>query len=116
MRTVAVTIHGQTGEADADARQLRTELLQLDVDRVDLAAGADAPDGAKGVDTGTVSTLVVALAGSPVLVQLVGVLQDWVGRARHRTITVVDGDRKLQLTGGSTADSTRAIEEFFRAG
>ncbi|MGH3936514.1 MAG: hypothetical protein ACRDS1_16310, partial [Pseudonocardiaceae bacterium] len=42
-------------ELDAEAgqrltRQLRTELAELDIESVDLAAAGTAPDGAKGAD------------------------------------------------------------------
>jgi hypothetical protein len=60
-----------------------------------------------------VNTLAVVLAGSPVLVQLVKTLQEWVGRAKHRSITVVDGDRTLKLTGTGEEDNARALERFF---
>ncbi|MCP2165468.1 effector-associated constant component EACC1 [Goodfellowiella coeruleoviolacea] len=110
---VSVTVLGEPGEVDEQARQLRGELRALDVARVEFAPGGELPPGAKAVDPATVSTIIVALASSRVLVQLGKVLQDWVNRGRDRKIVVRDGDRSLEITGTTRADTQRAIDEFF---
>jgi Effector Associated Constant Component 1 len=112
--TISVTVvDDDPAEADRLSRELRTEILALDVDRAELVLDRAVPAGAKA-DAGTVETIVVALSASPVLVQLAGLLRDWVNRANHRKIVVRDGDRSLELTGGPVEDNRAAIEAFFR--
>lgn len=113
MTTISVTVvDDDPGEADRLSRDLRTELLALDVDRADLELDSDVPPGAKA-DAGTIVTIIVALSGSPVLVQLGKLLRDWVNRANGRKIVVRDGDRSLALTGTSAEDNREVIEAFF---
>jgi hypothetical protein len=100
--TVSLTLHGDPDEVDIQARQLRIELLALDVDRVDLAAQDEPPPLSKGVDPATFSTIIVAMSSSPVLVRLGRVLRDWVNRSIKRKIVVRDGDRSLEITGTRT--------------
>jgi len=112
--TVSLTLHGDPEDVDGQARQLRTELLDLDVDRVDFAPGGPPPEDSKGADADTVSTIIVALSTSPVLIQLGRVLRDWVTRGQHRKIEVRDGERSTVLTNTTSADNRAAIEAFFR--
>ncbi|HEV2782346.1 MAG TPA: hypothetical protein VGX25_23385 [Actinophytocola sp.] len=112
MTTLSLTVvDDDLAEVDRLSRELRNEVLALDVDRAELVL-AEAPAGAKA-DAGTVETVLVALSASPVLVQLAGLLRDWVNRANGRKIVVRDGDRSLELTGGSVDDNRAAIEKFF---
>lgn len=113
MTTVSLTLHGDPEDVDPEARRLRAELLDLDVDSAEFAAG-EAPTGSKGVDPGAVSTIIVALSTSPVLVQLGRVLRDWVTRDDRRKIEVRDGKRSITLTNTTAADNQAAIEAFFR--
>lgn len=100
------------GKADQLSRELRHELRGLDVDRADLVFDREVPAGAK-TDAGAIITIVVALTGSPVLVQLGRVLRDWVNRANGRKIVVREGDRSLEITGTTLEDNRKAIEDFF---
>jgi hypothetical protein len=112
--TISVTVlDDDPGTVDRLSRQLRTELLALDVDRADLVLDDEVPPGAKA-DAGTIVSIVVALSGSPVLVQLGRVLRDWVNRANGRKIVVRDGDRSMEITGTSVEDNREVIEAFFR--
>ncbi|KAA2251170.1 hypothetical protein F0L68_37725 [Solihabitans fulvus] len=114
MTTVFLTLHGEPDEVDQRARELLVELRQLDVDKVAFADEGAAPPLSKGVDPASVSSIAVALASSPVLVQVVGLLRDWVRRDRDRKMTVKDGKRSLELTGTSADDNRAAIEAFFK--
>lgn len=96
------------GVADRLSRELRRELQALDVDRVDLVLDGEVPPGAKA-DVGTVTAIVVALSGSPVLVQLGRVLRDWVNRGAKRKIVVREGDRSIEISGYDLDDA----EAFF---
>jgi hypothetical protein len=115
MPTISLTVEAaDPAEVDQLTRQLRTELLALDLDDVDFADAPAPPVGAKGLDPTTVSTVVVAVAGSPVLVQLGRVVQDFANRGRHRKIVARDGERSVEITGGDPADNQQIIETFFR--
>ena len=101
MTTISLTVVDE--DADRLARQLRTELLGLDVDSADLVLDTNVPPGAK-TDMGTVTTIAVTLASSPVLIQLGGLLRDWVNRANGRKLVVKDGDRSIEITGYDLKD------------
>lgn len=105
-----VVLDDDPAAADRLSRELRTELLALDIDGADLVLDNEVPPTAKA-DAGTVTAIVVALSGSPVLVQLGRVLRDWVNRANKRKIVVRDGDRHLEITGYNLDD----VEAFFRS-
>lgn len=100
-------------DADRLARELRAELLALDVDRIDLVPDGEVPPGVKA-DAATITTIVVALSGSPVLVQLGRALRDWLNRVNGRKIVVRDGDRSLEIIGSTAEDNREVIEAFFR--
>jgi hypothetical protein len=107
--TVSLTVLDEDpGVADRLSRELRRELQALDVDRVDLVLDGEVPPGAKA-DVGTVTAIVVALSGSPVLVQLGRVLRDWVNRGAKRKIVVREGDRSIEISGYDLDDA----EAFF---
>jgi hypothetical protein len=112
--TVSLLLHGDPEDVDGQARQLRTELLDLDVDSAEFAPGGPPPELSKGADPDTISTIIVALSTSPVLVQLGRVLRDWVRRDERRKIEVHDGERSIVLTNTSAEDNKAAIEAFFR--
>lgn len=114
MTTVSLLLHGDPDEVDDQARLLRTELLDLDVDSAEFAPGGPAPELSKGADADTISTIIVALSTSPVLLQLVRVLRDWVRRDERRKIELRDGERSMLLTNTSADDNQAAIEAFFR--
>lgn len=116
MQTISLTVVDEDpGEADRLSRQLRTELLGLDVESAELVLDTDVPEGAKA-DAGTITTIIVALASSPVLVQLGGALRDWITRGRDRKIVIRDGKRSLELTATTARDNRDAIEGFFNSG
>ncbi|MCP2269082.1 effector-associated constant component EACC1 [Actinokineospora diospyrosa] len=114
MKSISVHVHGaDEAEADGLTRQLRAELLELDVDAVDFGADEAPPAHSKGVDPGVVTTLVVAVSSSPVLVELARAVRDWITRATDRklTITAEDG-RTLEITGARAREDQRLIESF----
>src|SRR5687768_15176893 len=104
-------------EPDADAAelehatsQLRTELLELDVDRVDQPS-EPAPAGTRGLDVAALGTLVVA-AGRGAIGPVLQTLQSWVARRSSRSVKItIDGD-SLELTNASREDQRRLVESF----
>jgi hypothetical protein len=114
MTTVSIHIQANEkdiAETDRLSRELRRELLALDVDDVALARGGEAPAGAKG-DPVTVGMLVVSLANSAGLVGICQVVRTWVNRDRGRRIVMKEGKRTLQITGANAAQHQQIIDAF----
>ncbi|MFD0412334.1 hypothetical protein [Streptomyces sp. NPDC127108] len=108
-------------ELDAEAgeraaRQLRSEITELDVESVRAVAAGPAPDGAKGTDAVTVGAIVVALSASGgVFTALVETVRDWLGRsdARHRVSVTIDGDT-IELERATAAERRELVEAYLR--
>ena len=100
---------------DTLTRQLRTELLELDVRDVRPApAGTAPPPGSRGFDVATAGQLVVALVGTQGLAGLVSAVLGWLGRGHEAPRTVrleVEGD-VLELSGASSEEQGRLVEMF----
>ncbi|MGW4208794.1 hypothetical protein ACWEIJ_12480 [Lentzea sp. NPDC004789] len=113
MTTITVTLqHDDPEVLDRQIRLLRDDVRGLDVD-VDFAPGPSAPEGAKGIDPQTLSTIIVAVSGSPVLIQLGRVLAAFVDRGKCKVI-VEDGDRRLEIQGPLDDTGRQAVESFLR--
>jgi hypothetical protein len=105
-------------ESDADAAelqvatsQLRSELLELDVDDVQAPSGGAAPPGARGVATGEIGTLLVA-AGRAAIGPIVAAIQSWVARRASRSVKLtIDGD-SIEVSNVSPEDQRELIESF----
>ncbi|CCH34940.1 hypothetical protein ABZ816_20475 [Actinosynnema sp. NPDC047251] len=114
MADISVTVEDDDpSRADEDVRLLLAELQGLQAE-ARFAAGPPPPEGSKGVDPATVTTIVVALSSSRVLVQLGLALRDFVNRDRNRKLVVKDGKRSLEITGKVTPEQQKAVEDFFR--
>jgi membrane-associated two-gene conflict system component 1 (EACC1) len=112
--TVSLTVCGDDpSEVDRLARGLHGELRGLDAD-IGLAGPGEPPPGSKGVDPDVVTTIIATLSGSRVLLELAGTLRDWVNRANGRKIVLRDGERSIEVTASTLADSSKAIEAFLR--
>ncbi len=105
-------------DRDLHARQLRAELLALEVDEARLVVGNADPHGAKGAAAST-GQLVVSLANSAafgaVMTSLVQVLRAWIARGQGRQFTLKDGDRSIEVTGANADQQQRAVEAFVRS-
>lgn len=100
-------------ELDRSSRQLREELLELELVAVDLAAMVPPPrsKASAGIDVGS---LVVHLSDSTVLVALVGVLREWVRRTASRKVTVrtSDDEKSIEIDGASRQDVADALQAW----
>ena len=97
-------------------RQLCSELAELDVESVGLAAGGTVPDGAKGTDPVTLGAVIVALSASGgVFTGLIDTLRDWLGRhaGRHRISVTIDGDT-IELERASAAQQRELVDAYVR--
>jgi hypothetical protein len=100
---------------DQLARQLRNELIQLDVDSVTAANGTHSAAGAKG-DPVTLGALIVALSATGgVFTTLIGTLRDWLNNHSrgHRISVTIDGDT-IEVERGSAEQQQALIEAFIR--
>ncbi|MGZ4221336.1 MAG: effector-associated constant component EACC1 [Solirubrobacteraceae bacterium] len=105
-------------ESDADAAelqvatsQLRSELLELDVDDVQAPSSGAAPPGVRGVATGEIGTLLVA-AGRAAIGPIVAAIQSWVARRASRSVKLtIDGD-SIEVSNVSPEDQHELIESF----
>ena len=105
-------------ERDADAAeiedatsQLRSELLELDVDDVTASSGGPAPAGTRGPAAAEIGTLLVA-AGRVAIGPVVAAIASWVARRSSRSVKLtIDGD-SIEVSNVSPEDQRELIESF----
>ena len=99
-------------ELDGATMQLRSELLELDVDDVERVPGAAPPPGARAIGAVLLGTLAVE-ASRGAIEAVVHTIKSWVSRgSASRTVKVtLDGD-SIELTNVSDEDQQRLIESF----
>ncbi len=102
-------------ELEMVTRQLREELLGLDVEDVDFVSTGEAPEKAKAGDPVTWGTLLLTLAASGgVITTVINAVQSWLTRADRRSITLeIDGD-KLEIKGISSEEQQRLTDEWLK--
>lgn len=106
--TVRVRLVG--ADLGDDLGFLIDELQQLPID--DITPGtAPLPPGAKS-GIALTSELVLALAGSPVLIKTLTLVQDWLARRRSGSITVVIDDDRLELNAVPMETQQQALRDF----
>jgi hypothetical protein len=93
---------------------LRRELLDLDVEAVELARAGEPPPGTRAVEVAALGALVVSVAKSQVLVNVVAAVRSWLGGQQQRSIKLeLDGD-VLELTGVSSKEQRRLADEWLQ--
>jgi hypothetical protein len=104
---------------DADDREraelafrLRDDLDQLDDASVQLARGGTAEPGAKTGDPVEWGTLIVSAVTSGALSAVLKTAHAWLARRRGTSLSVKIGDDELVLTGASTSEQRRVIEDW----
>ncbi len=97
-----------------DARQLRRELLELDVDAVGVPGAEQAPPGSRGADAAVLGALVVTIAQSQLLPSVLDTVRTWLTASRQRSVRLeLDGD-VLDLAGVSSDEQRRLTDEWLR--
>lgn len=91
-------------------RQLRTELLDLDVEAVNPVRAGTVPAGAKG-DPVTWATLAVTLAPLA-LTEVMKTVQAWLTRHERATVTVESGSEKITITGSLSKEQQSTLDAF----
>jgi hypothetical protein len=119
-RPVALGIQVAVGP-DADAAevaeatlQLRRELLDLDVDAVEPQRAGEPPPGTRAVDLAAFGGLIVTIAQSTLLPDVLAAVRAWLSRAQSRSIKLELGGDVLELTGVSSAEQRRLADEWLR--
>jgi hypothetical protein len=98
-------------ELDSATRQLRSELLDLQVESVDLIATQDVPAGAKSAEAITLGTMAITVL--PIFIpKIIEFLQSWVTRNDGKTIKVKSqaGDRSIELEFSQNAISQKQLK------
>jgi hypothetical protein len=95
------------------SRQLREELLELDVESVDYVTNGELLEGAKSGTPIDWNTLLLTFAASGgVITTIINLLQSWLARHDKRTIVLeIDGD-KLEVTGISSKEQKQLIDKW----
>ena len=105
-----VSIGGATSgdfeRADEEARRLRTELAEFDVESVEIPAVGAVPAGAKSAEAVALGSLLVTLLPS-VVPKMIEFLQSWALRGNGRTIKirVTSGDRTVDVEVGTGSEA-----------
>jgi Effector Associated Constant Component 1 len=94
------------------ALRLRDDLEAVDVGSVQLSRSGPAPPGAKAVDPIEWGTLLVAIGSSPALMTLIRTADAWIARQRHGRVRVKIGEDELVLTGASSEDQRRLVDDW----
>ncbi|WP_443049551.1 hypothetical protein [Streptomyces sp. HD] len=101
-------------ELDALTLLLRERLLELDVDRVELASGRTVPEGAKPGAAIAVGALAVTLA--PLALRgVLSLLETWLQNRPVRRASITLGDAQLDVEAVSSAEQRRLIDAFLAA-
>jgi hypothetical protein len=109
---VAPLPDGDAEELNELTAQLRRDLLQLDVAAVERPT-SDAPPGAKGIDFGTVGSLVVTLVeGGAALATVVALVQHWLGGRAERKIKLQVGEDAVEVTGVTSGEQERLLQAW----
>lgn len=112
---LTVSLHDESAPDDLDhlTRQLRDELVALEVESVRAASDATTPTGAKGEPI-TVGSLIVSLASAGVFTAVIELLKSWALRREGRKVTLKAkaGDRAIELTYCPAETSPRAMAQF----
>lgn len=105
--------HADQAELYELAVNLRSELLQLDLDGVDLADGAAPPAGARAASDWADGVLVLSTAFSAkVLRDVVRLLKSWIERNAARTVRLeIDGDA-IEFAGVSAENEDRLVRNW----
>jgi hypothetical protein len=91
--------------------QLRSQLLELDVERVDLVRGGQAPPGSKVADPITIGAIIITLA--PTVIQaVIGLVQSWHRNHPVSSIKVTLGDDSLELGNVSPEQLEQLTKAF----
>ncbi|MDH6579188.1 hypothetical protein [Kitasatospora sp. MAP5-34] len=100
-------------ELEELTRSLLEELSAAGVDELRTPSMAS-PAGARSAGTAALGALLVAIA-PPLFQHTAATIQAWLARAGQRSVVLVKGDNRLELTALPTADMKDLAERFITA-
>lgn len=98
-------------ELDEATRDLRRELLDLDVEDVQRPDAGPPPAGARAVEVALLGTLLVS-AGQHAVGAVVDVLAGWLSRRPQRSLKLRIGDDEIELTDASDEQQRELVAAF----
>jgi hypothetical protein len=109
---ISVGPDSEPEEIDEAARQLRRDLLDIDVRDVTTPQAGEAPPGSRAVGLAALGALLVNIADSQFLGAVVAAARSWLAASSRRSIKLqLDGD-VLELTGVSSSEQRRLTDEW----
>ena len=93
-------------------RQLRRELLELDVVAVELPSAGEPPPGSRAIDVAMLGALLVHLADPEMLAGVVAAVRSWLSGSSKRSIKMELGGDVLELKGVSSQEQRRLTDEW----
>ena len=122
MNSVGTELKIELFEPDADpetvdqlTRNLRNELLDLDVDSITQPVLGPAPEGSKGLELMAIGALLVQVKNSiPVVTSVVSAVRSWLqrGSSPGRSLKVTVEGRTLELSAATAAQQQQIVDEF----
>jgi hypothetical protein len=108
-------VAGPDDEAEEIAeatRQLRRELLELDVVAVEIPSAGEPPPGSRAIDVAMLGALLVHLADPEMLAGVVAAVRSWLSGSSKRSIKMELGGDVLELKGVSSQEQRRLTDEW----
>jgi|SRR5579859_1708179 len=108
-------VAGPDDEAEEIAeatRQLRRELLELDVVAVEIPSAGEPPPGSRAIDVAMLGALLVHLADPDMLAGVVAAVRSWLSGSSKRSIKMELGGDVLELKGVSSQEQRRLTDEW----
>jgi hypothetical protein len=107
-------VAGPDDEAEEIAeatRQLRRELLELDV-AVETPSAGEPPPGSRAIDVAMLGALLVHLADPDMLAGVVAAVRSWLGGSSKHSIKMELNGDVLELKGVSSQEQRRLTDEW----
>ena len=102
----------EAAEIAEATRQLRRELLELDVVAVEIPSAGEPPPGSRAIDVAMLGALLVHLADPGMLAGVVAVVRSWLSGSSKRSIKMELGGDVLELKGVSSQEQRRLTDEW----
>ena len=109
---VAVGPDANAEEVAEATLQLRRELLDLDVEAVELPRAGEPPPGSRAVELAALGALAITFSQSQMLRPMVAAIRTWLAGAPQRSIKLELGGDTLELTGLSSKEQRRLVDEW----